>query len=380
METPRPASPAPDPARFRRQLVSGLLNAAHSYEGDGNADIWRSPHARQQGWRDPLLKLAARRGWSQRRYDTAEADKHLAHIFENLDRYEQAWTQLADESSRTLFIELLKFRVLGRWHVRLPRDEAAFQSRRAAVEPRHLRQRATRTAPPWTLDRYEIAGSGGEPIRLDLHAYGFDLTFLQKHYIWESGGERIAVSPGDVVLDAGGCWGDTALFFADAAGPGGRVNVFEFDPQNLKVLRENLALNPRLAARIEVVERALWNRSDEVLRFNASGPSSRLVANEPASGAWETRTITIDEWAAASAASRVDFVKMDIEGAELPALRGAEATLRRFRPALAISLYHKPEDFFEIPEFLAGLGLGYVFHLGHPTMHLEETVLFASAR
>jgi hypothetical protein len=70
---------------------------------------------------------------------------------------------------------------------------------------------------------------------------------------------------------------------------------------------------------------------------------------------------------------------MDIEGAELAALRGAERTLRRDRPRLAISLYHKPEDFYEIPEFLAGLGAGYRLYMDHYTIHEEETVLFAEA-
>jgi hypothetical protein len=68
---------------------------------------------------------------------------------------------------------------------------------------------------------------------------------------------------------------------------------------------------------------------------------------------------------------------MDIEGAELPALRGAEATLRAFRPKLAIALYHRLDDFIDIPAYLDGLGLGYAFFLGHFTIHSEETVLFA---
>jgi hypothetical protein len=65
------------------------------------------------------------------------------------------------------------------------------------------------------------------------------------------------------------------------------------------------------------------------------------------------------------------------EGAELNALPGAEATLRRFRPRPAIAAYHKPEDLVVIPEYLAGLELGYSFRLGHTTMHGEETVVFA---
>ena len=71
---------------------------------------------------------------------------------------------------------------------------------------------------------------------------------------------------------------------------------------------------------------------------------------------------------------------MDIEGAELNALKGAEETIRRFKPKLAITVYHSLNDFWEIPEWLESLGLGYKFYLRHFTIHAEETVLFASAR
>ena len=69
---------------------------------------------------------------------------------------------------------------------------------------------------------------------------------------------------------------------------------------------------------------------------------------------------------------------MDIEGSELNALRGAEKTIKKFRPKLAISLYHRQDDFITIPEYLNNLNVGYNFYLDHFTIHHEETVLFAS--
>ena len=70
---------------------------------------------------------------------------------------------------------------------------------------------------------------------------------------------------------------------------------------------------------------------------------------------------------------------MDIEGAELPALKGAEMSIRRFKPKLAISVYHKQEDIWKIQHWIEGLDLGYRFYLRHFTIHAEETVLFAIA-
>ena len=73
---------------------------------------------------------------------------------------------------------------------------------------------------------------------------------------------------------------------------------------------------------------------------------------------------------------RVDFIKMDIEGAEIHALKGAEKTLRQFHPKVAISLYHSLEDFKTIPRYLDSLGLKYKFYLDHHTIYENETVLF----
>ncbi len=74
---------------------------------------------------------------------------------------------------------------------------------------------------------------------------------------------------------------------------------------------------------------------------------------------------------------RVDFIKMDIEGAEPQALIGAENTLRKYRPRLAICIYHDVRHFAEIPNWINNLGLGYKFYVDHFTIHAEETILFA---
>ena len=73
----------------------------------------------------------------------------------------------------------------------------------------------------------------------------------------------------------------------------------------------------------------------------------------------------------------VDFIKMDIEGAELNALKGSLTTIQKFKPKLAISVYHSLEDYSSILLWLRELNLGYKFYLRHFTIHAEETILFA---
>ena len=89
------------------------------------------------------------------------------------------------------------------------------------------------------------------------------------------------------------------------------------------------------------------------------------------------QTDSIDNLVDTNGLRRVDFVKMDIEGAEMDALIGGERTIRSHRPRLAISVYHSLQDFVRIPKWIDSLGLGYKFYLDHFTIHLEESVLFA---
>jgi hypothetical protein len=71
---------------------------------------------------------------------------------------------------------------------------------------------------------------------------------------------------------------------------------------------------------------------------------------------------------------KVDLIKMDIEGSEFPALKGAINTLKRFRPKLAISIYHSMEDYAYIVPWIRGLGIEYKFFVRHFTIHAEETI------
>ena len=88
-------------------------------------------------------------------------------------------------------------------------------------------------------------------------------------------------------------------------------------------------------------------------------------------------TLSIDDFVERNGIEKVDFIKMDIEGSEPRALRGAERTIRRFKPTLAIAIYHSMDDFVNIPAWIKSLNLPYDYFLGHYTIHAEETIFFA---
>lgn len=72
----------------------------------------------------------------------------------------------------------------------------------------------------------------------------------------------------------------------------------------------------------------------------------------------------------------VTFIKMDIEGAEYRALLGAEKTIKKYHPRMALSVYHKPQDIIEIPTLLLEYNDSYRFALRQYSSLADETVLY----
>lgn len=299
----------------------------------------------------------------------------LAPILPGLER---TYGLLADAASRDLMVRLFAYRLLGHTRFRLPLPTADYHARIAALErlaePGSERV-AKVPAKELLLQTIELDPIG-IPIRLCSTPLAVYNIFVAEQYAHRAPGAVIAARPGSTVLDVGACWGDTALYFAHEVGPAGEVLALEFLPQNLDILSDNLAWNPSLSERIRVVPRAAWSRSAETMYFTDHGPATQVVADRSDACPLEVVTLALDDLVEEEQI-QVGFLKMDIEGAELEALRGAERTLRRQRPELAISVYHRPQDFAEIPGYLASLDLGYRFYLGHATIFESETVLFA---
>lgn len=341
---------------------------------------------------EPKKRVLSNNGWLKRRIRSwlnqsgHQNGAEVMAIFQTgfdfvtpyLERLEHLYAQLADKESQSLLIKLMAFRALGHRKVKLPFNTP------------ENRQGVTRyEAVSSTSDCIEAGFSGWKLRRIDLTTLGVPIslyslpwaTFLQfevQQYRCDCDSHAIEPVAGDYVLDAGAGWGDTALHFANKVGPHGHVISVEFTPTNLAIMRKNFELNPSLKPRIEIVENALWNKSGNTMSYSENGPATRLGSNKPGATGTSVTCVSVDDLVKTKKLPRMDFIKMDIEGAELAALKGAEHTLRCFKPKLAICVYHRLEDFFDVPDYLASLQLGYRFFLRHFTIHIDETVLFAT--
>jgi FkbM family methyltransferase len=186
----------------------------------------------------------------------------------------------------------------------------------------------------------------------------------------------IGASPGDVVLDLGGCYGDTALYFAMKVGQNGKVYSFEFIPKSLEIFNLNLNLNTHLKNRITIIESPLWSESGRTIFYKDNGGGSQVSFKDFNGREGIAVTITLDEFILKNRIEKIDFIKSDIEGAESFVLKGATKLLKKFKPKLAISIYHSKSDFVNIVRQISDLNLGYKFYLGHASMYSSETVLF----
>lgn len=111
--------------------------------------------------------------------------------------------------------------------------------------------------------------------------------------------------------------------------------------------------------------------SHKVMRMTLGNGNSRLVD----CGGDETgETVALDD---ILIEEDIDFIKMDIEGEELNALKGAERILKSKHPALAICLYHKPEDMFSIPQYIKSIDSSYKIYIRHYSSTMFDTVCYA---
>jgi len=182
----------------------------------------------------------------------------------------------------------------------------------------------------------------------------------------------VALTDSEVFVDCGAFTGDTVKDFIEKChGRYSRIVCLEPDAHNFK----KLARRTKKYDKITLIRAGAW-KENAVLAFDGGmGFASRIADAGSAGLTVALEVVAIDK---TEACQGVTYLKMDIEGAEMDALRGAEETLRNFSPKLAISIYHSPEDMLGIPEYLHASFPRYKLYVRHHA-HEEaaETVLYA---
>lgn len=187
---------------------------------------------------------------------------------------------------------------------------------------------------------------------------------------------RFAGNTRESYVDAGAYVGDSVeRFIWSTSGAFKKIHAFEPSARQFGAMKTRLT---RLAAEWALPPDAIalhhLGLSDARTRMGASTTHSDLQSlslTEVSDGSIDTDTLdhVLD-------GEEVTFIKADVEGMELPLLRGAARTITRFRPKLAICVYHYPSDIPEISGFIRNLVPDYRFALRHHSPQLLETVLY----
>jgi FkbM family methyltransferase len=165
--------------------------------------------------------------------------------------------------------------------------------------------------------------------------------------------------PDTVFIDCGAYDGDSVrAFLAYQDGDFGRIYAFEPDPRNCEKLRSFVnSLGAEAAERIQVFNAGVGAQRAK-LRFDSAGNMSSSFSK---AGAVEVDVVPIDEVVEANGAPV--YLKFDVEGAELEALGGAKRLIGQAQPLVALSVYHRPDDLWQLPLYLDSLSPGYRFFL-----------------
>lgn len=305
---------------------------------------------------------------------------YLEYFIDNWEGFYTTFLLLHDSESRELFRRLILFRLLGHLHVRIKDNVTAETERRAVdmVKRFAIRDSDLKVSEMFgKLLHFEEIPFMGEKVKVDCWARNVYSSFVNGQYFFKRDGVLVQPEKEDTCIDAGACFGDTALSFAVSVGKMGKVYSFEPLPSYISVCHRNVSQNG-LADRIAIIPYALGKKTNHVrdlIKNDGGGsPGFNIAGRENV-----VPIISIDDFVCSQNIGRIDFIKMDIEGSELAALEGAKETISRDRPKLAISLYHKPEDFITIPQYIKEEYPDYELYIDHYTIHAEETVLYAIA-
>lgn len=194
-----------------------------------------------------------------------------------------------------------------------------------------------------------------------------DISGVVSPYAEEYFDEKIVLTDNEMFIDCGGFDGDTSIKFAEWC-DGKYRGIVIFEPELCK--KESIAKNMG-SYQYELYQLGVWSKHTE-LYFDAKGTNSSHISKKK--GKYRIETAALDETVYNK---KPTFIKMDIEGAEQEALKGCKKIIQDYKPKLAICIYHKPEDLFEIPIMIKEMNPEYKLYVRQYADAWYDTVLYA---
>ena len=177
----------------------------------------------------------------------------------------------------------------------------------------------------------------------------------------------ITMGDNEVFVDCGAYDGDTVNMFVEQLGDRSYSKIFAFEADSVNV--QKMINNTYGMENVVIVPKGVYD-SNTTLCFSSDGKMSSRVSE---SGI-EVQVTSIDDTVGEE---NVTFIKMDIEGSELNALIGAERTIRRCRPRLAVCVYHRIDDIIAIPKYIKSLDPTYKLYFRNYHSQSIEAVIYA---
>lgn len=298
--------------------------------------------------------------------------RELVTVKEMGDRFcdfEKAYEMLSDEYSRTVFCETLLSKHFGEDHIRLSSFSNDFIANYEISSEKILNQSDFLRVYTWDLGKVQLSVP-----KITIYTCPTILNTIEslRCYTYKSEDINIAVELNDIVIDCGVGWGDTTTYLASLAGTGGKLYAFDILKDAFDALDRQLEQNPKIQ-NVKKIKKAVSDKDDQLFYTADPSPGAKIVDYETP---FKVTSISIDTFVEKEGIPQVDFIKMDIEGAERDALKGAENTIRTFKPKLAISIYHLNDDYSVIPEIIYTMRPDYEFYLDCTTGFGGETLLF----
>lgn len=194
-----------------------------------------------------------------------------------------------------------------------------------------------------------------------------DLSYLSDYQVDQIGQyfeDFLNFTDNEVFVDAGGYDGQTSIEFIKHCPRYKSIYILEPSKENLALAEKNL----KNFKNVNFISKGLSNQKD-ILRFDTGSGSASSISDN---GTIEIEVDTLDELVN----EKVTFIKMDIEGAEALAIEGMKRHIFNDYPKMAISVYHKVDDLWKIPEQILAIRDDYDLYLRHYTEGTDETVMF----